>query len=138
MTRIAKNELSVITKAKDLCSYIMTVTDKSPKRFRFTLVSRLQNYALDVIENLIMANETFVSAGDMRSAEERMSCQRKAMTTLKLLSYMSELAMKQQCILPKQYEQITKQIFDAENMLGAWMNSDRRRYQGAEPPQTGR
>ena len=67
-----------------------------------------------------------------------MSCQREAMTTLKLLSYISELAMKQQCILPKQYEQITKQIFDAENMLGAWMNSDRRRYQGAEPPQTGR
>ncbi len=138
MTRIAKNELSVITKAKDLCSYIMTVTDKSPKRFRFTLVSRLQNYALDVIENLIMANETFVSAGDVRSATERMAYQRKAMTTLKLLSYMSELAMKQQCILPKQYEQITKQVFDAENMLGAWMNSDKRRYQGAEPLQTGR
>jgi len=116
----------------------MTVTDKSPKRFRFTLVSRLQNYALDVIENLIMANETFVSAGDVRSATERMVYQRKAMTTLKLLSYMSELAMKQQCILPKQYEQITKQVFDAENMLGAWMNSDKRRYQGAEPLQTGR
>ncbi len=85
-----------------------------------------------------MAKETFVSAGDVRSATERMAYQRKAMTTLKLLSYMSELAMKQQCILPKQYEQITKQVFDAENMLGAWMNSDKRRYQGAEPLQTGR
>ena len=128
MIQIAKNELSVITKAKDLCSYIMTVTDKSPKRFRFTLVSRLQNYALDVIENLIMANETFVNAGDTRSAIERMSYQRKAMIHLKLLSYMSELAMKQGCILPKQYEQITKQVYDAENMLGAWMNSDKKRY----------
>ena len=127
---IAKNELSVITKAKDLCSYIMTVTDKSPKRFRFTLVSRLQNYALDVIENLIMANETFVSAGDMRSAAMRMSYQRTAMSRLKLLSYMSELAMKQGCILPKQYELITKQVYDAENMLGAWMNSDKKRYGG--------
>ena len=47
------SELSVITKAKDLCSYIMTITDKSPKRFRFTLVSRLQNYGLDIIEYLI-------------------------------------------------------------------------------------
>ncbi len=65
----------------------MTVTDKSPKRFRFTLVSRLQNYALDVIENLIMANETFVSAGDVRSAEMRMSYQRKAMSTLENLYY---------------------------------------------------
>ena len=126
----SEERLSVITKAKDLCSYFMTVTDKSPKRFRFTLVSRLQNYALDVIENLIMANETFVGAGDMRSAAMRMSYQRTAMSRLKLFSYMSELAMKQGCILPEQYEQITKQVYDAENMLGAWMNSDKRRYGG--------
>ena len=127
--RIAKSELGVITKSKDLCAYIMTVTDKSPKRFRFTLVSRLQNYALDVIENLIMANELYVAPGDMRTAEARSAYQRKAMSTLKLLGYMSELAMKQGCILPKQYEQITKQIYDAENMLGAWMNSDKKRYE---------
>ena len=44
------SELLVITKAKDLCSYIMTITEKSPKRFRFTLVSRLQNYGLDIWE----------------------------------------------------------------------------------------
>ena len=41
-----QSELAVITKAKDPCSYVMTVTDKSPKRFRFTLVAKLQNYAL--------------------------------------------------------------------------------------------
>ncbi|MBR1471569.1 MAG: four helix bundle protein, partial [Lachnospiraceae bacterium] len=101
-----------------------------PKRFRFTLVSRLQNYALDVIENLIRANEIYVSAGDMRSAEQRTSFQRSAMTALKLLAYMSELAMQQGCILPKQYELVTKQVCDAENMLGAWMNSDKKRYGG--------
>ena len=121
-----------------MCSYIMVVTDKSPKRFRFTLVSRLQNYALDVIENLIMANETFVSAGDTRSALERASHQRKAMSTLKLLSYMSELAMNQGCILSKQYTQITKQVYDTENMLGAWISSDKRRYGVPGAPQNGR
>ena len=106
----------------------MTVTDKSPKRFRFTMVSRMQNYALDIIEQLILANEIFVIAGDIASARERLARQRKAMSTLKLLGYMSELAMKQQCILPKQYEQITKQVADTQNLPGAWMNSDRRRY----------
>lgn len=45
-------ELAVIVKAKDLGSYIFTVTDKSPKKFRFTLVTRLQNTSLDIIENL--------------------------------------------------------------------------------------
>ena len=55
-----QGDLSVITKAKEVCSYILTITDKPPKRFRFTLVSRLQNYSLTIIENLILANEIYV------------------------------------------------------------------------------
>lgn len=55
-----QSDLTVITKAKELCSYIMTVTQKSPKYFRYTFVSCLQNLTLDVIENLYMANEIFV------------------------------------------------------------------------------
>lgn len=30
---VSQGELSVITKAKEVCSYILTVTEKSPKRF---------------------------------------------------------------------------------------------------------
>lgn len=123
------SELSVITKAKDLCSYIMTITDKSPKRFRFTIVSRLQNYGLDIIEYLIKANEIYVSNAQSQEMGDRLGLQRSAMSRLKLLAYISELAMKQQCILPKQYEQITKQAFDVQNLLGAWMNSDKKRYE---------
>ena len=70
-----QSELAVITKAKDLCSYVMTVTDKSPKRFRFTLVAKLQNYALDIIENLYRANEVFVKAGDREKAQQRIDFQ---------------------------------------------------------------
>ena len=123
------SELSVITKAKDLCSYIMTITDKSPKRFRFTLVSRLQNYGLDIIEYLIKANEIYVPNVQSQEMTDRVNLQRSAMSRLKLLGYISELAMKQQCILPKQYEQITKQTYDVQNLLGAWMNSDKKRYE---------
>lgn len=122
-----QSELAVITKAKDLCSYVMTVTDKSPKRFRFTLVAKLQNYALDVIENLYRANEVFVKAGDREKAQQRIDFQHQALTKLKLLGYMAQLSMEQGCILPKQYEQITKKIHDCQNMLGAWLNSDRKR-----------
>ena len=49
--RKKSNQLIVITKAKELCSYVMTVTQKSPKHFRFTFVTRMQNLSLDVIEN---------------------------------------------------------------------------------------
>lgn len=122
-----QSELAVITKAKDLCSYVMTVTDKSPKRFRFTLVAKLQNYALDIIENLYRANEVFVKAGDREKAQQRIDFQHQALTELKLLGYMAQLSMEQGCILPKQYEQITKKIHDCQNMLCAWLNSDRKR-----------
>lgn len=128
MSCIANSELSVITKGKELCGYIMTVTDKSPKRFRFTLVSRLQNYALDVIENLYIANEIYVSPGRRDQAERRQARQQQAQTGLRLLGYIAQLAMEQQCILSKQYEQITRMVYDCRNMLGAWMISDRKRF----------
>ena len=51
------------------------------------------------------------------------------MTDLKVLGYFSMLAMEQECILPKQYEQIARQVTDCQNLLGAWMNSDRKRLQ---------
>lgn len=122
-----QSELSVITKAKDLCSYVMTVTDKSPKRFRFTLVAKLQGYALNIIESLYRANEVYVRRGDAIKAERRLEYQHQALTEIKLLSYMARLALEQGCILPKQYEQITKKASDCQNMAGAWINSDRKR-----------
>lgn len=125
---VKKNELSVITKAKDLCSYIMTVTDKSPKRFRFTLVAKMQGYALNTIEHLYRANEIYMTGAGREKAEKRLDFQHRAMTELRLLGYLSQLAVEQGCILQKQYQQITKKIYDCQNLLGAWMNSDRRRF----------
>lgn len=122
-----QSELTVITKAKDLCSYVMTVTQKSPKQFRFTFVNRLQNLSLSVIENLIRANDVFVSKKDFDSIRERQALQRKALTDLKLLAYIALLSLEQKCILPKQYEQISRQTTECLNLLGAWMNSDKKR-----------
>ena len=65
-----QSELTVITKAKDLCSYLMTITQKSPKQFCFTFVSRLQNLTLSVIENLFRANDVYVSKADIHSQKE--------------------------------------------------------------------
>lgn len=123
------NELTVITKAKDLCSYVMIVTQKSPKHFRYTFVSRMQNLSLSVIENLFRANDVFVSKQDTASQKERLNYQKSAMTDLKLLGYVALLSMEQKCILSKQYEQIAIQITACRNMLGAWINSDRKRLQ---------
>lgn len=100
------SELTVITKSKDLCSYIMKVTQKSPKHFQYTFVNRLQNLSLDIVEKIIRANEIYVVNGNKTYYNQRLNLQRDAMTDLKLLLYFSELSMNQGVILMKQYQQI--------------------------------
>lgn len=109
---MSSSDLAVITRAKRLCSYVMTVTQKSPKAFRFTFVSRLQNLALDVVECLFRANETFVTAGDSAATSRRLELQHQASTSLKMLVYIAEMAAQQGCLLMKQYEQISAQALD--------------------------
>ena len=67
------NELSVVTKAKDLCNYLITVTEKSPKKFRFVFVNRMQNLALDIIENIYMANDMKLSKDSKSTYKLRFS-----------------------------------------------------------------
>ena len=89
------SELTVITRAKDLCSYVMTVTQRSPKQFRITFTSRLQNLALNVIEDLYRANDVYLTRGDAAALRERLSWQRKGFTDCRLLLYIALLAMEQ-------------------------------------------
>ena len=126
---IADKELNVITKAKDLCSYIFVVTEKSSKRFRFTLVSRMQNLSLELIEQIYRANDVYLSGPSREDAlSRRLDLQHGALTGVKLLGYMALLAREQGCILPKQYEHITKLAHECQKLLGGWINSDRKRY----------
>lgn len=122
-------DLSVIMKAKDLCRYIMTVTQKSPKQYRFTFTSRLQNLSMDIIENLYLANEVFIGGENPGSRlQQRLDLQHKAMTQTRLLAYFAQLALEQKAILPKQYEQIAMQSTEVLNLLGGWVRSDRNRF----------
>ena len=128
MAQNSQSELIVVTRAKELCSYIMTVTQKSPKHFRFTFVTRLQNLTLSIIENIYRANDVFFGGKHgVINYEERLGYQRKALTDIRILAYFALLAMEQQCILPKQYEQISKLSTDCQHLLGTWINSDKKR-----------
>ena len=89
---------------------------------------------LDVVEELYYANDIFVTPASRAGWAQRQSHQRKAMTTLKLLSYVAQLSMEQGAIQPKQYEQISTQTFNVQNLLGAWINSDSRRLMNGHKP----
>lgn len=108
-----KSKLYVFTKAKDLAKYILTVTEKSPVKFRYSLTIRLHNYILDAIECIYFANKSDFG-------EERTALQKKARNLLSTLDYFSGIAYEQGCILLKQYEQISLQIAETIMYLDKW------------------
>ena len=120
--RYDSSELLVITRTKRLTAYIMTVTAKSPQRFRFTFVNRMHNYCLDIVEDMLMANS--LRATDIKNKLKRKEFQHNAYVKLKLLGYISFLAYENNCILKKQYEEISLQLSDCINLLIAWTKSE--------------
>lgn len=122
-----QSELQVITFAKNLCSYVMTITQKSPKQFRFSLIGRMQGYVLDIVEELYYANDIYVTPASRAGWAQRQAHQRKAMATLKLLSWVSQVSMEQGAIQPRQFQQISERCWNTQNLLGAWIISDQKR-----------
>ena len=121
-------ELAVVTCAKQLCAYVVGATQKSPKAFRFTFVTRMQNLALDVVEQLFRANEVFVAYGDAAALETRHGYQHEASVSLQMLVYVAEMAQAQGAITMRQYEQVSNQALNVGNLIGGWMNSDKKRF----------
>ena len=131
----SQSELQVITFAKNLCNYVMTITQKSPKQFRFSLVGRMQGYVLDIVEELYFANDIYVTPASRAGWAQRQAHQRKAMATLKLLSWVAQVSMEQGAIQPKQFRQISEQCWNTQNLLGAWIISDQKRLNSGKPKQ---
>ncbi len=122
----ADSELRVITKSKDLLKLTFRIFENSPKKFRFTLTTRIINLSMDVLESLVLANEVLLSA-DSFGTERRLNYQKRAIAKLKIIDTLLLVAREQRCILPKQHESLSKLVSDCQNMTGAWIVSDRNR-----------
>ncbi len=120
------NDLIVITVVKKLAAYIITVTEKSPKKFRGVFVNRMQNYCIDTLECLLEAN--FIRMDAIEKKIKREELQKQAIVKLKLLGYVSMVAENSGCILKKQYKQISIQLSEAINLTVAWKKSDDERW----------
>ncbi len=93
------------------------VTEKSPKKYRYSFVNRLQNYVLDALENLYLANK-------YSTRPTRRTYQEEAKNLLPMLDYFSGISYEVGCILFKQYELISKNIAESLMYLNKWIKSD--------------
>lgn len=109
-------EMAVFTHAKKLSEYIFVITEKSPIKLRWNIVSRLLNTSVDIVENLYRANYE-------RNMDDRIVWQKKAMVSLDLLDYLTETAKTKQAISFKQMQIIARQIYETKKLLSGWVRS---------------
>ena len=110
----------MIVKCKDLIKHTFTITNSTerfPKKYRFTLVNRIQDKAVDIYECALEANEF----------KERQRLQAKAMTYCKELLFFIELSHEQGFISTSSCEYWSKLVLDVKYMLAAWKKRDRAR-----------
>ena len=65
------SELKIITNTKKLASYIILITEASPKKYRYLYIDKMHECILFIIEYLYKANDTIL--GDKQSVYENES-----------------------------------------------------------------
>lgn len=139
--------MAIFSKAKELISFIYSVTENWPKKYRYDFTARVRNTAFDIYEKLAEANEIYVEKPvekdvvhedrfllllrDMTRANriiKRCDLQNEASTGLKKLEYLFSEAYSKHLINAKKWERVSEIISEVTRLLYAWMSSDRRRF----------
>ena len=121
-----QTEFHLIVKAKDLIKHTLSITDSKnrfPKKYRFTLVNRIQDKALEIYENIVEANESDLK--DEQEFRERQKLQRKALTCCSELLFFIELSQEMGFISMGSCEYWSKQVLEVKYMTAAWRKRER-------------
>lgn len=119
-------ELQVIVKAKELAKHTMQLTSNAnryPKKYRFSLVDKMQNKCLDIYTELFEANRTDIK--DYK--RERLEKQTRAITYCDELLYFIELSYELNIIPKNSLEHWSKLVADVKYMTISWRTKDRKR-----------
>ena len=90
-------ELYVLTASKRLVSYLVDIAKKSPKKFRYTHLVKVHDYAYNLIYNLTKANEAKIY-------NPKKEYQNESLHDLKMISYLSNLGREMKCYTAHQTE----------------------------------
>lgn len=123
---MAETELKVILKAKELAEHTLRITsncNRYPKKFRFSLVDKMQNKSLDIYTFLHEANRTDLK----NNKKERSELQTKAITYCDELLFFIELSKNLNIINVGSMEYWSKMVADIKHMAIAWRTKDKER-----------
>lgn len=121
---MAENDLKVIIKSKELAvhSYKLTSnTNRYPKKYRHSLVDRIQLKSLDIYETLLEANRI----NNVTNKYMRCETITKAITYCDELLFYIELSMNLEILNGNSAEYWSKMVSDVKYMAIAWRTKER-------------
>ena len=121
---MAENDLKVIVKAKDLALHTFKLTsncNRYPKKYRHSLVDRIQNKSMDIYETLLEANRV----NNVTHKRERCEKITVAITLCDELLFYIELSMNLTLLNANSAEYWSKMVTDVKYMAIAWRKSER-------------
>lgn len=121
---MAENDLKVIVKAKELAVHSFKLTsncNRYPKKYRHSLVDRIQIKSLDIYETLLEANRIH----NVTHKRERCETITQAITLCDELLFYIELSMNLELLTDKSTAYWSKMVQDVKYMAIAWRTKER-------------
>jgi len=104
-------ELPIFTKWMEFLKWLLPTTDHMPKKVRFTLSNRINNLALDLVEDLVEA----------RYSKNKVSALRSANFRLEKLRVLLRVCFESNLLAQKSYKHAVYSINEVGKMLGGWL-----------------
>ena len=121
---MAENDLKVIVKAKELAVHTIKLTsncNRYPKKYRHSLVDRMQVKSLDIYDTLFEANRV----NNVTRKQERCEMITRAITLCDELLFYIELSMELGLLTDSSAEYWSKMVRDVKYMSLAWRTKER-------------
>ena len=121
---MTENDLKVIVKAKELAVHTFKLTancNRYPKKFRHSLVDRIQIKSLDIYDALFEANRI----NNVTHKRERCETITKAITLCDELLFYIELSMSLDLLKDNSAAYWSKMVQDVKYMSIAWRTRER-------------
>jgi len=104
-------QLSIFTRWSDFLSWLLDTTEKFPKKIRFTISSRLDNIALDILEKIIEAVYT----------KEKIEILKEINLQLEKMRVILRICCNKQYLSKQKYDYSIKELYEIGKMLGGWI-----------------
>lgn len=121
---MAENDLKVIVKAKELAIHSFKLTsncNRYPKKYRHSLVDRIQIKSMDLYEALFEANRI----NNITHKHQRCEMITRAVTLCDELLFYIELSMNLELLNASSAEYWSKMVTDVKYMSLAWRKKER-------------